>query len=117
MYAVQDLVQLDEPSSWYSPCAICAGAVYTRRCDRTSVYLCASSQQNRLVQQDFYCLIRIYLEDLGDPVFDGVALAGFKSRANAFLLAWLLALYLSPTVFIFSSFILWVDIVGLRSSD
>ena len=25
--------------------------------------------------------------DLGDPVFDGVVLAGFKSRANAFLLA------------------------------
>ena len=25
--------------------------------------------------------------DLGDPVFDGVGLAGFKSRANAFLLA------------------------------
>ena len=25
--------------------------------------------------------------DLSDPVFDGVELAGFKSRANAFLLA------------------------------
>ena len=25
--------------------------------------------------------------DLGDPVFDGVGLAGFKSRANSFLLA------------------------------
>ena len=25
--------------------------------------------------------------DLGDPVFDGVGLAGFKSRANVFLLA------------------------------
>ena len=24
---------------------------------------------------------------LGDPVFDGVGLAGFKSKANAFLLA------------------------------
>ena len=27
------------------------------------------------------------LDDLSDPVFDGVGLAGFKSRANAFLLA------------------------------
>ena len=27
------------------------------------------------------------LNDLSDPVFDGVGLAGFKSRANAFLLA------------------------------
>ena len=26
-------------------------------------------------------------KDLSDPVFDGVGLAGFKSRANAFLLA------------------------------
>ena len=26
-------------------------------------------------------------DDLSDPVFDGVGLAGFKSRANAFLLA------------------------------
>ena len=25
--------------------------------------------------------------DLGDPLFDGVGLAAFKSRANAFLLA------------------------------
>ena len=25
--------------------------------------------------------------DLSDPVFDGVGLAGFKSRANTFLLA------------------------------
>ena len=55
--------------------------------------------------------------DLSDPVFDGVGLAGFKSRANAFLLAWLLAHFLSPAVFPFSSFILWVGVVGLGSSD
>ena len=28
-----------------------------------------------------------FWNDLSDPVFDGVGLAGFKSRANAFLLA------------------------------
>ena len=39
--------------------------------------------------------------DLSDPVFDGVGLAGFKSRANAFL-----AHFLSPAVFTFSFFIL-----------
>ena len=55
--------------------------------------------------------------DLGYPVFDGVGLAGFKSYANAFLLALLLAPLLSPTVFPFSSFIQWVGIVGLGSSD
>ena len=55
--------------------------------------------------------------DLDDPVFDGVGLAGFKSRANAFLLAMLLAPLLSPVVFLFSSFILWVGIVRLGSLD
>ena len=31
--------------------------------------------------------LSVSLDDLADPVFDGVRLAGFKSRANAFLLA------------------------------
>ena len=43
--------------------------------------------------------------DLGDPLFDGVGLVGFISRANAFLLAKLLTPFLSPSVFPFSSFI------------
>ena len=55
--------------------------------------------------------------DLSNPVFDGVGLAGFKSRANDFLLAQLLAPFLSPPVFPFSSFILWVGIVALGSSN
>ena len=55
--------------------------------------------------------------DLSDPVFNGVGQAGFKSRANAFLLALLLAHFLSPAVFPFSSLILWVGVVGLGSSD
>ena len=42
--------------------------------------------------------------DLVDPVFDGVGLAGFKSRSNSFLLASLLSPFLSSTVFPFSSF-------------
>ena len=48
---------------------------------------------------------------------DGVGLAGFKSRANGFLFALLLAPFLSHPVFPFSSFILWVGILGwgLRS--
>ena len=56
-------------------------------------------------------------DDLSDPVFDGVGPAGFKRRANALLLAWQLASFLSPAVFPFSFFILWVGIVGLGSSD
>ena len=42
--------------------------------------------------------------DLVDPIFDGVGLAGFKSVSNAFLLALLLSLFLSSTIFHFSSF-------------
>ena len=44
--------------------------------------------------------------DLVDPVFDGVALVGFKSRSNAFLLAYLLSLFVSSTIFPLSSFLL-----------
>ena len=55
--------------------------------------------------------------NLSDPVFDGVGLAGCESRADAFLLALLLFPFLSRTVYPFSSFILWVDIVGLGSSE
>ena len=42
--------------------------------------------------------------DLSDPVFDGVGLAGFKSRANASLLASSALSFLSPIVLSFSSF-------------
>ena len=38
-----------------------------------------------------FILRPVSLEKLGDPLFDGVGQAGFKSRANAFLLAQLLA--------------------------
>ena len=54
----------------------------------TSVHLYASSLQNLAVSPDFYSLVCISVErSYSDPVFDGVGLAGFKSRANAFLVA------------------------------
>ena len=37
--------------------------------------------------RSFVLLLVSLWNDLGDPVFDGVRLAGFKNRANAFLLA------------------------------
>ena len=43
-------------------------------------------------------------KDLSDTVFDGVGLAGFKSRANAFLLTLSALSFLSPTILSFSSF-------------
>ena len=61
--------------------------------------------------------IKTMWNNLGNPVFDGVGLAGFKSMANAFILTWLLASFLSPTDFPVFSFIQWVGIVGLGSSD
>ena len=44
---------------------------------------CRTSQYRRT----FVPLTVSLWNDLSDPVFDGVGLAGFKSRANAFLLA------------------------------
>ena len=74
---------------------------------------CGTSQRRRT-----FIPLSVYLwNDFGDPMFNGVGLAGFKSRANAFLLAQLVANFLSPAVFPFSSFILWVGVVGLGSSD
>ena len=37
------------------------------------------------VPQDFYSLSLLLWSDLAYPVFDGVGLAGFKSRSNVFL--------------------------------
>ena len=54
--------------------------------------------------------------DLSDTVFDGVGLAGFKSRANAFLLAWSALSFFVSYCFIFF-FLPWVGCVGLGSLD
>ena len=42
--------------------------------------------------------------DIGDSAFDGEGLAGFKSRANAFLLAWVLSPFLVSYCFPFIFF-------------
>ena len=55
--------------------------------------------------------------DLSDPVFDGVGLAGFKSRANAFYMPSCSLTFCLLLFFPFSSFILWVGVVGWGSSD
>ena len=47
--------------------------------------------RSSLYRRTFIHLSLSLLNNLGDPVFDGVGLAGFKSKANAFLLAVLLA--------------------------
>ena len=55
--------------------------------------------------------------DLADPVFDGVELVDFNSRANAFLLSYAALSVLSSQFFPFSSFCLCVGIVWLGSLD
>ena len=59
----------------------------TRGSGRTSVYLCAASMQNLAVSHDFYFPLNVPLERSCCPRIQCVGLAGFKSKANACLLA------------------------------
>ena len=67
-----------------------------------------------MTSQDYRTFISLSVSlwnDISDPVFVGLLLAGFKSRADAILLVQLLVHFLSPTVSPFSSFVEWVGIV------
>ena len=96
----------------YMPVRVTRGALiahryfYARPRCRTSQY-----------HKTFISLSVSLWNDLVEPVFDGIGLAGFKSRSNAFLLAQLLSPFLSSTIFPFSSFLLQVGSMGLGSSD
>ena len=96
----------------YMPVRVTRGAVIAHR--YTYVRPRRSTSQYR---RTFILLSVSLWNDLSDPVFDGVGLAGFKSSANPFLFACLLAPFLSPTYFPFSSFILWLVLWcgGLRT--
>ena len=61
---------------------------------------CRTSQYRRT----FVPLSVSLWNDLSNPVFHGVGLVGFKSRANAFLLASSALPFLSPTILSVSSF-------------
>ena len=89
--------------------SVYAGAGYTPAHRYTYVPpRCRTSQFRR----SFIPLSVSLRDDLSDPVFDGVGLAGFKSMANFILFTKLLAHFFSPAGFPFSAFILWVVIVG-----
>ena len=65
---------------------------------------CRTSQYRR----SFIPLSVSLWNDLVDPIFDGVGLAGFKSRSNAFLLAELLSFFVfNYFPFLFFSSICW----------
>ena len=68
----------------YVPVRVTHGALVTDR----YTYVCTAMLQNLAVQQDFYSPLSVSLwNNFANPVFDGVGLAGFKTRANVFLLA------------------------------
>ena len=66
----------------YVPARETRGALFAHR-HSFAPPRCRTSQYRR----SFVALSVSLWNDLSDPVFDGVGLAGFKSRANAFLLA------------------------------
>ena len=66
----------------YVPARVTRGALVAHR-HSFAPPCCTTSQYRRT-----FVLHSVSIwNDLSDPVFDGVGLAGFKSRANAFLLA------------------------------
>ena len=66
----------------YVPARVTRGALVAHRHSFGSPR-CRTSQYRR----SFVPLSVSLWNDLSDPVFDGVELAGFKGRANAFLMA------------------------------
>ena len=66
----------------YVPVRVTRGALVAHRHSFTPP-CCRTSQYRRT----FLTLSVSLRNDFSDPVFDGVGLVGFKSRANAFLLA------------------------------
>ena len=66
----------------YVPARVTRGALVAHR-HSLAPPRCRTSQYRR----SFVPLSVSLWNDLSDPVFDGVGLAGFKSRANSFLLA------------------------------
>ena len=95
----------------YVPVRVTRGALVAHRYTYAP-HRCRTTQYCR----SFIPLLMSLWNDLADPVFDGVELSGFKSRANAFYWPSCSLLFLPSTVFPFSS-VLCVGIVGLGPSD
>ena len=84
----------------YVPARVTRGALVAHRYSNAPPR-CRTSQYRRT-----FVLLSVSLwNDLSDPVFHGVGLTGFKSRANTFLLAWFVLSSLSPIILSFYSFL------------
>ena len=92
-------------------CRVYRGALLVAHRHSFAPLCCRTSQYRRT----FVPLSVSLWNDLSDPVLDGVGLAGFKSRAKAFLFVWSALSFLSPTIIFF--FLPLVFCVGLWSSD
>ena len=92
----------------YVPARVTRGALIAHR-HSFAPPRCRTSQYGR----SFVPLSVSLFNDLSDPVFDGVGLAGFKSRPNAFLLALYALSFLSPTVLSFLPSMGWLCGVGV----
>ena len=88
---------------------------YTLCCDRTSVHLCPSSPQNLAVSPDFYSSVSVSVQRSWWPRIRWCGMARFQGQGNSFLLVYLLAPLLSPTVFFFFHSMGWYR--GQGSSD
>ena len=85
----------------YVPVRVTRGTLIAHR--YTYAPPCCTTSQNC---RTFIPLSVSLWNDLVDPIFDGVGFASFKSRSNAFLLAWLLSAFFVFNYFPFSSFLL-----------
>ena len=98
----------------YVPVRVTFGALVAHRYTE-AVARCRTS----LYTRTFIPLSVSLWNDLANPVFNGVGLAGFKSRANAFLLAYaalslLLSYTLFPCLFFLSiDWYYWAGVFGL----
>ena len=93
----------------YVPVRVTRGALVAHRYSFARPR-CRTSQYRR----SFVPLSVSLWNNLSDPVFDGVELAGFKSRANAFLLAYdLLFLFCLLLFYLFLPSMGWLCEVGV----
>ena len=76
-----------EKHSWMS--SSCPVAILSGTCFFPTVQLQVHNVYSERKTRNSCAVVNLCLfwNDLVDPVFDGVGLAGFKSRSNAFLLA------------------------------
>ena len=94
-------MQPDAISPWCSTCAVCVSVGYMR-CFGRHRYTYAPPARCRTSQyrRTFILFLVSLWNDLGDSVFDGVGLEGFKSWANASFLA-----FATHSFFVFCCFL------------